>query len=306
MYDYSKLRAVPNSFCIVCNSKNSTVIGKRGNREYFGADKSVEPHCVTNVVECNNCKFVYIDPTFEGIDEVEAVYYSSIELYVYDLEKKVSDMFQKRVDIIKRYCKGVHGIDVGPGKGEFLNQLTQNDFVVEGVEPSSNFCEFGRENFNLVMHNTTLDKFESERDFDFISSVHSLEHMNSPHSFFQSAHRLLNDDGILFVEVPNTDATMVKIIDMLFKIIGRGWSSKLCPLHQPFHKYGYNSNALRHILEANAFVIDEVFTLTGTDRGYTRYKGIAGIISWTKYLLTQLVDVFGQKECLVVIARKCT
>jgi len=304
MYDYSKLRAFPNNSCIVCSSKDSKVLGIRGNREYFGADKHTQPHCITNVVECKNCKFVYINPTFKGIDDVEAVYYSSVELYTYELRKSVKEMFQKRVDIIRSYAKGDYGIDVGPGKGEFLNQLVENGFEAEGVEPSLNFCNFGKKEFGLVMHNTTLDKLDTDKKYDFISSLHSLEHMNDPHSFFQSAYDLLKDDGFLYIEVPNTDALIISLIDFVFKIIGLGWSSKLCPLHQPFHKHGYNESSLTYLLEANNFKADSVFTLTGTDRGYTEYDGIKGIISNFKYRLTQLVEFFGQKECLVIIAQK--
>ena len=304
MYDYSNLKEKPNNTCIVCGSDKQKKIGIRGNREYFGSDKSVTPHCVTNVVECKNCGFIYINPTFQGIDDVESIYYSSIDLYVYNLKKSVEDMFQKRVDIISQYSSGKHGLDVGPGKGEFLNQLSKNGYIAEGIEPSTNFCEFASKTFNLKMHNLTLDNFITENKYDFISSLHSLEHMNNPHLFFKSAHSLLNENGILYIEVPNTNAAIVRIIEFIYKIIGLGWSSRLCPLHQPFHKHGYNLKSLSYILKANNFELINTLTLTGTDRGYTEYSGLKGIISRLKYFMTEFIEIFGQKECLVVLAKK--
>jgi len=304
MYDYSALSERDNCSCLICQSNESKVLGVRGNREYFGADPETEPHCVTSIVKCLNCGFVYINPTFDGIDDVEAIYYSSVELYKYELRKSVQGMFQKRVDILKQHAVGVDGYDVGPGKGEFLRQLRENNFIAEGVEPSKNFCEFGRREYGLTMHNSTLEQLPDKKQVSFISALHSLEHMNDPHGFIEKAHHLLKDDGCMYIEVPNTDAYIMRAIDFMFKVIGLGWSSRLCPLHQPFHKYGYNESSLRYLLEMHGFTVDSIFTLTGTDRGYTKYSGLRGLVANGKYRMTQFIDLFGGRECLGMIAKK--
>ena len=62
-------------------------------------------------------------------------------------------MFQKRVDIISQYSSGKYGLDVGPGKGEFLNQLSKNGYMLKGLSYQLIFGEFASKTFNLKMHN---------------------------------------------------------------------------------------------------------------------------------------------------------
>lgn len=303
-YNYSNITLGANDTCLVCGSSSQRVLGKRGNQEYFGADKAACPHLVTNVVKCSRCGFVFCNPAFLGADAIESEFYGSAETYYFDIDKSVESMFQQRVDLLKKHLLVGSGLDVGCGRGEFLRQLAHNGYAVRGVEPSIGLSEFAAKTAGVAVINCKLEDAEITEPVDFISSTHSLEHMDHPQAFLATALKLLKDDGVLFVEVPNTEATIIRVIDFIFKITGIGWSSRLCPLHPPFHKHGYNLPSLSRLLIDNGFSISESFTLTGTDRGYTRYKGIRGFASAIKLGLTYFLELFGQKECLVVVARK--
>lgn len=303
-YNYSNINLTANETCLVCGSHSQSVLGKRGNREYFGADKTASPHLITNVVKCAYCGFVFINPAFSGADAIEREFCGSAETYYFDIDKSVESMFQQRVDLLKKYVPAGSGLDVGCGRGEFLRQLARSGYAVRGVEPSVGLSKFAANTAGVAVLNTTLEEAAITEPVDFITSTHSLEHMDHPQAFLATARNLLKDDGVLFVEVPNTEAMIIRILDFVFKVTGIGWSSRLCPLHPPFHKHGYNLPALSHLLNDNGFSIAESLTLTGTDRGYTRYQGIRGLASAAKLGLTHLVELFGQKECLVVVARK--
>lgn len=175
---------------------------------------------------------------------------------------------------------------------------------MRGVEPSVGLSKFAAKTAGVDVLNSKLEDSNIGEPVDFITSTHSLEHMDHPQAFIATAKNLLKDEGVLFVEVPNTEATIIKVLDLVFKVSGIGWSSRLCPLHPPFHKHGYNLSSLTRLLTDNGFSIVESLTLTGTDRDYTRYKGFRGLVSAIKLGLTHLVELFGQKECLVVVARK--
>lgn len=93
-YNYSNISLTPNDTCLVCGSGSQQVLGKRGNREYFGSDKAASPHLMTNVVKCVHCGFVYTNPAFSGADVIEREFYGSAETYYYDIDKSVESMFQ--------------------------------------------------------------------------------------------------------------------------------------------------------------------------------------------------------------------
>jgi SAM-dependent methyltransferase len=303
-YNYSNITLTANDTCLVCGSKNYRVLGRRGNREYFGADKVASPHLVTNIVKCSECEFVFISPSFHGADAIESEFYGSAETYYFDIDKTVESMFQQRVDLLKKHLFAGSGLDVGCGRGEFLRQLARSGYAVRGVEPSVGLSEFAAKTAGVAVMNCKLEDAIISEPVDFISSTHSLEHMDHPQAFLATALNLLKDDGVLFVEVPNTEAAIIRVLDFVFKITGIGWSSRLCPLHPPFHKHGYNLPSLSRLLTDSGFTISESLTLTGTDRGYTRYKGFRGVASAIKLGLTYCLELFGQKECLVVVARK--
>ena len=104
------------------------------------------------------------------------------------------------------------------------------------------------------------------------------------------------------IEVPNTESYFLHIIDFYFKITSLNWSSRLSPLHPPFHKYGYNKKALSYLLTNEGFNVVKVLTVKGSDRGYDSKKSVSLIISSFRKLTSVVLNVFGNREILIVLA----
>ena len=304
MKKYDGIYLEDNSKCLVCGGSSQKNVGIRGNKEYFNSDINVTPHLVTTVVECGGCGLTYCNPAFSGAEKIEGIHYGSAETYVFYGNFDLTKRFSKRIDILEKHVIIRSGADVGSGRGEFTNLLAERGFSVFGVEPSKGLAEYSMKIHGLDIKNTYLEELNLVDSLGFITSIHSLEHMSNPHGFIKESHKALNDDGVLFIELPNGDAAILSIVNFIMKLIGRSWNVKVCPLHAPFHHRSYNLKSLSRLLELNSFEVIESVTFSGADRGHANYKGYKSLLGMIKYHLTRVIDTVFQGECLAVVAKK--
>jgi SAM-dependent methyltransferase len=301
---YDQIKLTKNEKCKICGSTKQAKIGIRGNREYFSADSDASPHLVTNVVECKNCRFTFCNPRFDGAEKIENDHYAGIDTYFFNGKNDFSTSLTKRVKLLQKHTSGKRGVDVGSGRGEFLNCLVKESYDVIGVEPSAGLAKFSATEYSATVKNDFFENLEYENEFDFITSIHSLEHMEDPHKFIQTCHTALKKDGLIFIEVPNSGAAILTITNLGLRLIGKKWNTKLAPLHPPFHHISYNNSSLSKLLQKNRFEVVTTRTFTATDRGEANYHGFKKIIGIIKFNLTKFIDLIFERECLVVIARK--
>jgi SAM-dependent methyltransferase len=289
--------------CPVCCGDDTRIIGIRGNREYNGADRSIEPHIFTNVVRCNRCDFIYTNPEVHGLEYLESEHYSDAVNYMKEKGDSIHRMFDTRLTFIKKYCKQVNSqlLDIGAGKGEFLHAAAAYRFTAVGVEPSANFCVFGREAYKVSLFNGMLGSVpEIEgRKFDVITMHHVLEHIEEPVKLLNLIKGYLENRGFLFIEVPNCNSYLNQLADFFFRVKGLRWSSRVSPLHPPFHKFGYTPRALRFLLKECGYRVVACKTFSGKDRSSFSKKGL-------KYRLAALfsgvVGILGNRELFCILA----
>lgn len=289
--------------CPLCGEDRPTVLGTRGNREYFGADPAASPHISTKVVQCLACDFIYTNPMIRGMEHLESAYYSDPARYQATAEGDPAKMFRSRLDILARTGAGGDLLDVGAGKGEFLAEARARGWRAVGIEPSEKFCAHARERHGVEVEAGFLGESEvfGGRRFDAITFNHVIEHVDSPVGLLRRAAGLLKPDGVVFVEVPNCGSHLLRLADAYFRLKGLGWSSRLSPLHPPFHRYGYTALSLGFLLEKAGFELVSMQTLSGSDRGY-RNSGQ----SWETTLrewASRLLDAAGNRELLATVAR---
>jgi len=291
--------------CPLCGGRASRRLGRRGNREHHGADPHAEPHAWTYVTRCARCDLLYANPMIRGMEHLERAYYGDPALYQATADGDPARMFGHRLDLIERLQPAGRLLDVGAGKGEFLSEARRRGWVVQGVEPSEPFCRYARATYGVDVHVGSLGSLKDlpEESFDVVSLNHVLEHVEAPRELLETCARYTRRGGLVFVEVPNTDSYLLRLVDLYFRAKGLDWSSRLSPVHPPFHAFGYTSRSLRFALERAGLRVETLSTYSGTDRGY-RSGGGGSLAPRLRDVAAAALDRLGNRELLVAVARR--
>jgi len=192
--------------CFICGSKEFLIF--LDCKDHFLSQEKFK------IIECENCGFKFISPR---PDENEiGKYYQSEEYISHSGNKKglVNLVYQiiknytipKKFLLINKYSKGKTILDIGCATGEFLNFFKSRNWRTFGIEPNEKAREFANENFGLdVYEENKIKKFENNY-FDVITMWHVLEHVHNLNERVGEIKRILKNDGILFVALPNPDS----------------------------------------------------------------------------------------------------
>ncbi|WP_420263994.1 class I SAM-dependent methyltransferase [Candidatus Magnetominusculus dajiuhuensis] len=150
-----------------------------------------------------------------------------------------------RKNRIKKYVRVGRILDIGCGRGLFLNVMKDAGWEVAGVEfdeaTASNAASYyGIEVISGEPHTWKFDP----ASFDVITLNHVLEHIANPKELIQSCHRLLKDGGLLVVAVPNLDGI-------------QSWAGRKNWFHLdvPYHLHHFTDKGISSLLSAASFDI---------------------------------------------------
>jgi len=146
-----------------------------------------------------------------------------------------------------------HVLDVGCGAGGNLKTLQDQGWAVSGIEISEIAAGHARDLVNGSIHTGTLETAPyPQGGFDLVLMSHSLEHLPNPVDALRRVHRLLKDDGLVVISVPNIDSWE-------FMLFGRWWFH----LDPPRHFYHFTKRSLSRILGQAGFRVQRVRTGVG-------------------------------------------
>lgn len=97
-------------------------------------------------------------------------------------------------------------LEIAPGSGDMVNALIHDVKFMYTIDPSLVSLEI--ENINNLKHihgffNYSILKDKLEYKINFIMFRHLLEHINTPLNFLKDVVKLLENNGIIYIEVPN-------------------------------------------------------------------------------------------------------
>lgn len=196
--------------CPICASSDGEILH---HQKFQLSDNSILPDNY-DVVCCTYCGFVFADTTVG--QDIYNQYYSEFSKYE-DANSAVSTgggtsvWDKKRIeatcdDISKYAGKESFILDIGCANGGILNDLKGRGFKnLFGLDPSKSCCAYVN---NLGIECFLGELFEAKRylqgkKFDFIILSHVLEHIYDLKRAAGILNDLLNDGGIVYVEVPD-------------------------------------------------------------------------------------------------------
>ncbi|MBC7225114.1 MAG: class I SAM-dependent methyltransferase [Anaerolineae bacterium] len=134
-------------------------------------------------------------------------------------------------------------LDVGCGAGLLLDAARERGWEVQGVELSPFAAERARKDLGLSVFQGELAQagFPAGH-FDIVVMRELLEHVPDPLALLQEARRVLREDGVCFVQVPN-DLEGIRM-----RLWRRVWW-----LIPPLHLYYFERETLAALLERAGF-----------------------------------------------------
>ncbi len=269
--------------CAICNKNNESPIAKAKNTHgsYCISDEEF------NLVKCKKCGLVYVNPR-PIEEEIHSYYSDNYYLSKGSIKSKIEKfilrpyyMSLKRAHI-KQFKKKGKILDIGCGGGDFINLLPKNNWEVYGIEPNQTGFNLSSDGNNKKMNiydKKLLSCKFPDNYFDVITMWHVFEHIHKPNKELQEIKRVLKDDAIFILAVPN-------IKSFGFKICKEHWFH----LDAPRHLYHYDSATIRKILDNNKFeVVKIVFSLT--EYPLDLYHSIMNSMNINKYKFFKILFI---------------
>lgn len=162
---------------------------------------------------CSGCGLVYV-ANFSP----DSISYRSDEYFVRKNEyvqhwEEFCVLFRRLLEKIERYKPHGDLLDVGAGVGILLHVARQRGFITHGVEVSEWASAYARDERKLdVVTGTLEDAAYPDTQFDVVVINHVLEHVPDPLEMLRNARRILKDDGVIVVGVPNIGSIMAGVL----------------------------------------------------------------------------------------------
>lgn len=192
------LEKVPCDFC--------------GGTQFIPFSEKMRHGINLDTVLCAACGLVFTNqrPTKQSLNEFYDQYYHLFhqrkgidEKYV----AKSKKMAARRFDVAKQVLDAdqVKLLEIGSGAGEFLIKCrAESSWNITGIELGTESYKWCK-SLDLPVENVGIEDYRPGVKFSCIVSFHVLEHVPSPQVFLNRCFDLLEESGVLYLEVPNVN-----------------------------------------------------------------------------------------------------
>lgn len=246
--------------CPVCDGDAPKFLGWRGGDAHQrGAGEK------TAIVRCKKCSHQYPNPMpfpKTGLDEV---YVDADEYFDgHDVELKKKNGLRLMSQFEQKLGRRGKFLDVGCGVGELLWSAKESNWEAEGVDPSKEFIEIGRERLGVEGRVMMLEEANfPDNYFDAIAMSSLIEHLYEPFETLCEVHRILRPDGLLWFDAPNEDGLYMQFGNIYMRLQGKDWVVVMAPTFPPYHVQGFNPKSLRKLLDRAGFKCKEMEIVGG-------------------------------------------
>jgi len=188
-----------------------------------------------DVLKCNACGVGLTSPFPEQLRPHYAGYYGSRHGVTANFCTK------RRIALVTKMAgKGRGGrlLDVGCGDGSFLHAARERGWQVVGTELNPEPAR--RLGFDVF---SSLEECADQGPFACVTLWHSLEHMPDPETVIAKIRRLVEDDGVVLIAVPDFEG-------LQSKAFRESWLH----LDVPRHLYHFTAASLDRMLNQTEFI----------------------------------------------------
>ena len=276
--------------CIVCEETNLT-------NKITCKDFTVSGESFT-IVSCETCGFTFTNPRPK--DENLEKYYMSNSYISHTNNKRglFNRLYQavrlitisQKIKLLKSIKQKGRVLDIGCGTGEFLNECKGNGYDTIGFEPSDIARKQAIKNFGLeVVKSNCFEKLES-KSISIITMWHVLEHIPDIENVLLETSRLIKDNGVIFIAVPNHLSWDAKY----YKNYWAAWDT-------PIHLWHFSEKTIKllfkkyhfELVKTKPMVFDSFYVSLLSEEYKTGSKNY--IKSFIIGLLSNIIAIFSKK-----------
>lgn len=221
---------------------------------------------------CSNCDVAFLYPTLSK-DDARNFYAKEFEKFMEKRAGKDFDWSGPEAHIksnYKQYVRrlrffqdmiepGKRVLEIGCSSGFMLLPLKEKGLEVVGVEPSSGFTGFLKDQGIAVYDSLDALVTASKclKEFDLVMHFFVLEHVSDPIGFLKNALELVVPEGNMVFEAPNRSDPLISIYNI--------------PAFQRFywsvaHNYYFNRKSLEYVLQQIADSCEITFEIIPEQR----------------------------------------
>ena len=186
-----------NRKCIICDSNNFKIINEIDRYGFYYP---------TGI--CEICGMIQQSKYYKDkfLKKFYSEYYNLFYAHFKNPEDRFNSQFSgatKSYNFLKEFLskKNTKILEIGCGAGGILKYYKNYGHKVFGLDLDEDQLNYGRnQGLNLINYKDYDDKKEK---FDIIILSHALEHMSYPIKEIDKAKSLLNNNGIIYIEVPS-------------------------------------------------------------------------------------------------------
>jgi len=167
-------------------------------------------------IRCKECGMIYVNPRLKAhiteelySGEPHAEYYKLRLIPVIDYRRNTIAVGKYR-QIVKYFEKPGRVIELGCGLGEVLSVFKEEGWSCTGIELNRFATQYASKEYGLDIVNESIQSFSTTQKYDLVMILGVLEHLTDPMQALVKAKELLADDGLLALEVPSADSTLVR------------------------------------------------------------------------------------------------
>ncbi len=183
--------------CFLCGSNNYRLIVTKSK---YG------------IVKCKNCDFVFTTPILSE-QELETYYKKFDYKDILSAERIIRLDAKKSLGKINKYIKTKGDLlDVGCGRGYFLDEARKLGWSSYGVDVSELVTEYARNKLHLTIFHSDIFSFKSKQTFDLITLNQVIEHFVNPERLINKCSEFLTSGGLLYIATPNVESISAKVL----------------------------------------------------------------------------------------------
>lgn len=262
-----------------------------------------------SLVKCTLCGLLFTNPRPD--QNSIGQYYDNPE-YVSHTDTNTGLLF-KVYGIVKNFTLGQKRrlvaslannktvLDYGAGSGDFSVELSGNNWSVTAYEPDQNARTRILDKDKRIKLVDSISDIESKSK-SAITLWHVLEHVHQLTATIKEFHRILADDGTLFIAVPNHTSYDAKFYK-------EDWAA----YDVPRHLYHFEPSTIDHLISANGFTLtkikpmwfDSFYVSLLSEKNKNSSGLIETIIGWLRAaiigLISNIMASFDTRKCSSVI-----